>query len=135
VSVVEEFDWSGYLRLAEDLSSKADPASLRSAVSRTYYFVYHLALKRAEANGFKAIRGEGIHAQLWRLFDASPEPACKRLGRIAGRLKGKRQQADYEGYFPRLEAEVPGVIADAREFTARLAELALRHPNPGSVRF
>ena len=135
MSVDEQFDWSGYLRLAEELGSRQDQASLRSAISRTYYYVYHLALKRAEANGFKALRGEATHTQLWRLFDASPEPACKTIGRIAVRLKGKRQQADYNGYFPRLEGEVPGVIADARDFAARLDKLPSRFPNPGSVRY
>ena len=36
--------------LAEELGQRTDEASLRSALSRAYYFVYHLALQRAEAN-------------------------------------------------------------------------------------
>lgn len=135
MSVDEPFDWSGYLSLAEELGDRPDRASLRSAISRTYYYVYHLGLKRAEDNGFKALRGEATHSQLWRLFDASPEPACKTIGRIAGRLKGKRQRADYDTYYPRLDEEVLGVIADARDFVSRLDRLPFRFPNPGSVRY
>lgn len=33
------FDWSGYLDLALELQKRPDEASLRSAISRAYYFV------------------------------------------------------------------------------------------------
>lgn len=47
------FSWSDYLSLAEELGKSVDEASLRTAVSRIYYYVYHLALSRAESNGFR----------------------------------------------------------------------------------
>ncbi len=128
------FDWSAYLTLAEELAIRADEASLRSALSRAYYYVYHLALKRAQTNGFKAVPGEGTHIQLWRLFSQSPESACKHLAQIAGRLKEKRERADYELVFVRLREEVPQLLADARDFAKRLANLQDRHPSPSSVR-
>ncbi len=73
------FDWSGYLKLAEELGNRPDEASLRSALSRAYYYVYHLALNRAEANRFQPLQGEGTHTQLWRLYKKNPEPACQAL--------------------------------------------------------
>ncbi|MDX1983588.1 MAG: hypothetical protein SFV51_25170 [Bryobacteraceae bacterium] len=100
------FDWSTYLALAEELGAREDEASLRSAISRAYYFVYHLALQRAEANDLKASPGEPSHRQLWRLFDESPETACRKLGVIATRLKQKRERADYEPVFVRLWAVI-----------------------------
>ena len=57
VIMAEQFNWYGYLQLAEELGKRSDEASLRSALSRAYYYVYHLALERAEANDFKPIQG------------------------------------------------------------------------------
>ena len=132
--MAEQFNWSGYLHLAEELSKRSDEASLRSALSRAYYYVYHLALERAEANDFKPIHGEGTHTQLWRLFILSPEPACKQLAILAGRLKEKRERADYNKNFSRIEEEVPEVLLDAHNFAAQLEKLPTRHPNQASLR-
>jgi uncharacterized protein (UPF0332 family) len=128
------FDWLEYFRLAEELGRHTHEASLRSAISRAYYYVYHLGLARAEANAYRAVAGEGTHAQLWRVFSASPEPDCQRLAAIAVRLKEKRERADYENYFARIAEEVPIMLADATEFAALLNRLAARHPNPRSMR-
>jgi len=128
------FDWSEYLRLADELGGRTDEASLRSAISRAYYYVYHLALSRAEANAYKPLPGEGKHIQLWRVFSGSPEPDCQRLAVIAGRLKEKRERADYENYFIRIADEVPVVLTDARDFANLLNRLPARHPSPSSMR-
>lgn len=132
--VAAPFDWADYLALAEELGKRTDEASLRSALSRAYYYVFHLALTRAEANSFKPISGEGTHTQLWRLFKENPEPTCWKLAEIAGRLKEKRERADYQQYFARIEEEVPALLSDAHDFAARLDKLPARHPNPASVR-
>jgi|SRR5690242_6851275 len=128
------FNWSEYFRLASELATQQDEASLRSALSRAYYYVYHLALQRAEANNFRAIQGEASHKQLWRVFSGSPEPECQRLATIAERLKEKRERADYNGHFPRIAEEVPALLQDAQDFARRLRVLDSRHPNPGSQR-
>jgi uncharacterized protein (UPF0332 family) len=127
------FDWSEYLKLAEELGKRADEASLRSAISRAYYYVFHLALKRAEANDFTFVTG-GMHTQLWRVFSESPEPDCRRLGAIAGRLKNRRERADYTPTFARVDEEIPGTLADAKDFAALLVRLPARHPNPKAMR-
>lgn len=128
------FNWLDYLTLAEELSRRQDEASLRSAVSRAYYYVYHLALQRAKANDFIARPDEGTHKQLWRLYNGSPEAACQSLARIANRLKERREQADYNPAFEHSEEEVAELIEDARKFSEKLTELPARHPNPRSVR-
>lgn len=127
------FAWSQFLSLSEELGTRADEASLRSAISRAYYYVYHLALKRAVENGFIVVAG-GVHIQLWRLFLENPEPDCKRLGTIAGRMKRQRERADYEDVFARLGEEVTPMLADAREFASILLRLPARHPNPKAMR-
>jgi uncharacterized protein (UPF0332 family) len=107
------FDWYEYFRLADELGQRTDEASLRSAISRAYYFVYHLALNRAQANNFNLKLDEFTHAQLWLLFSGNPEPECQRLAVIANRMKEKRVRADYRPSFARIDEEVPTIIADA----------------------
>lgn len=128
------FDWSGFLRLAEELGKRADEASLRSALSCVYYYVYHLALSRAEANQFKPLPGEGTHTQLWRVFSTNPEPDCRKLAAIALRLKEERERADYNPLYARVHEEIPHVPADAHDFATRLIKLPARHPNEKSRR-
>jgi hypothetical protein len=128
------FDWSEYLRLAEELGTREDDAALRSSISRAYYCVYHLALKRAEANNFKALKGEPTHVQLWRVFSENPDPDCRRLGELGARLKENRRRADYDAFYARIADEVPAIINDAKDFAIRLGRLPARHPNPASRR-
>src|SRR5271167_1096060 len=128
------FGWSRYLTLADELGSRSEEAALRSAVSRVYYYVYHLALERAERNGFAPTRGESTHVQQWRLFKKSPEPTCLNLAEIALRLKERRERADYNNSFVRLAEEIQPLLTDARTFAAMLNRLAPRHPDPASVR-
>ena len=128
------FDWAEYLKLAQELGARTDEASLRSAASRAYYYVYHLALQRAESNDFQIRSGEGTHTQLWRCFSANPEPDCQRLAQIAGRLKEKRERADYNHYFARIDEEVPSLLADAQRFALLLSRINPRHPNQRSQR-
>lgn len=128
------FDWSQYLALAEELGARHDEAALRSSISRAYYYVYHLALTRAEANSYKPERGESTHVQLWRMFSGSPDPSCKHLAVIAERLKEKRERADYNKLYARIAEEVPRLLQDARDFAALLAGVPRRLPSPTSIR-
>lgn len=130
----QSFDWTQYLRLAEELSARSEESCLRSSLSRAYYCVYNVALMRAEQNGFRREKGESAHSQLWRLFSESPVRECTDLGQIALRLRDKRQRADYEANYRRINEEVDQVLADARRFIEKLQNLPARHPNPNSVR-
>jgi uncharacterized protein (UPF0332 family) len=127
---LQPFDWSEYLKLAEELAKRTENSALRTAMSRAYYYVYHLALDRALANGFQVKRSEGTHIQVWKTFSGSPEPACRKLAEIAGRLKEKRERADYSNYYKRLSDDVPDVLQDAKDFAAKLAVLPSRFPKP-----
>jgi hypothetical protein len=128
------FDWLGYFELAHDLAAQDKEACHRSSLSRADYYVYNIALARAEGNGFTSIPGESTHVQLWRLYCKSPEPQCIHLGQIALRLKEKRERADYKPLYPRVHEEVLEVLKDAQDFALRLGKLPSRFPNPKSVR-
>ncbi len=130
----EPFEWRDYTVLAVELGNRADEASLRTAISRAYYFVYHLALERARRNGFTSAREGSTHQELWQLFKGSPEPNCMHLAQIGMRLKAKRQRADYELTFARIADEVEPVLAAAEDFESILRLVPERLPNPASVR-
>ena len=119
------FDWSEYFALANELGKRDDEASLRSAI---------LGLARALANGYQRVSGEPSHVQMWKLFADSPEGLCQKLAQIAKRLKQKRERADYDTIFPRIDEEVPAMLADAQRFADLLVTLPQRHPNPRSQR-
>jgi len=129
------FDWNNFLEVAERLSTQQDEASLRIAVSRAYYCIYNLAKKRAVSNGYQRKNGESSHAQMWRVYSLSPDSICKKLSTIGERLKEKRERADYEDQeYVRVDEEAKQAIADARSFIRQLDGLALRLPNPQSMR-
>ena len=129
-----EFEWRDYFELAIRLSANKDEASLRSAVSRAYYYVYHLALARAESNGYNPTRESGSHIDMWRVYLGNPVSECLKLGSIGERMRKRRSDADYRQTFPRLEEEVRGVLADAEQFADSLSKLDLRHPKQSSQR-
>jgi uncharacterized protein (UPF0332 family) len=130
----QPFDWTGYSALANELAARADEASRRSAISRAYYYVYHLALARAAGNGFEITAGEASHKQLWRNYSDSPEPNCRKLAEIAKRLKEKRERADYNTFYPRIDDEINELMNAAQDFAARLVVLPPRFPDPAHVR-
>jgi uncharacterized protein (UPF0332 family) len=130
----QKFDWIGYYNLATQLAAIADEASLRSAISRAYYYVYHLAFDRACSNGFQIRDGESSHKQLWRTYSESPLSDCKELGVIGNRLREKRARADYNDAYPRLSDEVPGLLTDAKTFEMQLKALNPRFPDPDHMR-
>jgi hypothetical protein len=124
------FDWSQYLALASELGARKEEACLRSSLSRAYYYVYHLALKRAQDNDFTLKLDEGTHHQLWAIYSGNPEPDCQRLATIANRMRDRRVRADYWDSFARIAEEVSGTLSDAADFENVLRRLPERHPKP-----
>jgi len=124
----EPFDWSEYQKLADELARRPEESCLRTAIGRAYYYVFHLAKKRVEANGFYIIRGADTHKQVWEKYNNSLEFDCKKLGEIANRLKEKRLRADYEEHYARIADDLQIVLTEARDFAARIARLHPRFP-------
>jgi len=124
----DPFDWPDFLLLADELSARPEESCLRTAIGRAYYYAYHLARQRVLANGFDISRGGDTHKQIWEKFGNSPEPACKKLYARATTLKEKRQRADYEKHYARIQDEFPAVLDLARKFATELSALPARHP-------
>ena len=124
------FDWNQYLELAKKLAVEtSDDASLRSAISRSYYCVFNIARARAEANSFRVKDDAGSHEQIWSLYGRNDsDPGCLKLATIGPRLKRRRVKADYRPFVFKLDQEVADAIADAEEIISTLAELAKELP-------
>jgi uncharacterized protein (UPF0332 family) len=91
------FDWDNFLILAKELAKSNDEASLRTAISRTYYAVYWKARLQLEKEGFVISgRGKGTHEQVWEEFDRRQGTTNKAIFRAGDELKRNRVKADYK---------------------------------------
>jgi hypothetical protein len=131
----ERFDWKDYLALAKKLAAEKDAASLRSAISRGYYYVFHIALDRAKDNNYEYVVQTGTHKSMWQVYLGSPVFDCQKLGTMGQRLQRERERADYDDYLPKLADTTAKVMAEVENFAKILATVDARHPKQSSQRF
>jgi len=128
------FDWTNFLHLAEELATRADEASKRTAISRAYYFVFHVAFSRAELTAGPFQVGEGSHRWCWDKYATTyvrtRDKICNELWLAGDRIKRRRIKADYKEDLPRLDDEVIWTLEEAHQFIANLADLDARYPLP-----
>lgn len=98
-------DETGFLDVADDLSSGSREADWRSAISRAYYAAFHKARWLLRRNGFTVPRGDQAHAYLWRRLSNSGHPDVNRVGQSLNEMRGVRNTADYD-FDLRLEQDV-----------------------------
>lgn len=116
----QPFDWSEYQKLAQELVSQSGESYLRTAISRAYYYVYHLARERLIKNHFEK---SYTHREVWNSFNGSNDLRCRKLFEIAKRLKEKRESADYKSSYPHIEKDAPAMVAFAAQFAIDLSQL------------
>ncbi len=123
------FDWQEYLRLAQNLSTNTDEASKRTSISRAYYFVFHLASKRAIDNGYPP--GTANHQGLWAHYqkDMSSRDA-RQLATLGTTMKNVRVLADYKAVVPSLQDQMEQQLRDAADFLLKLNALPPGSPPP-----
>ena len=111
-----------FLRLAESWANRSTEAEWRSAVSRAYYSVFHVARQLLSQCGFEVRKGDQAHAYLWRRLSNCGVPEVRHAGRELQNLRGDRNVADYDMHvgFPQAHAKA------AVELAHETAE-ALRH--------
>ena len=125
------FDWANYLILAQQLATKADEASMRTAISRAYYCVFNIAFARAESTVGKKSVGETFHKWCWDQCKNTPDQVCRQLGIDGERMKWKRVKVDYyKADIPRLDDEVKRMLQEAGQFLQDLGNLNPRYPSP-----
>jgi len=129
-----EFNWTQFLNLAEQLSRNADEASQRSAISRAYYFVYHVANDRAVANLYKRPEDGTSHNSLWSYYERNNNEECRRIAIIGRRLHQRRVRADYNNNYPRISEEMVEVILSAQRCASIMESLPPQFPEDPPAR-
>ena len=102
------FDWTGFLLLAEALQSSPDApgppeAAFRSAASRAYYAAFHCALNRACKEGYTPYYSGSDHEKVQAHFrDYRPSDQIRRKVALElDRLYDHRRKADYSDVLDR----------------------------------
>ncbi len=121
------FDWSDYLKLANQLAAKPDEASQRSSISRAYYCVYHKAAERAASTGCVDRRS---HWRLWDVYGHNTDRVCRKLYDIGSRMKKERVAADYDPAATRIAERMNIQLSRANNFLNVLSALAPGLPVP-----
>ncbi|GIW39471.1 MAG: hypothetical protein KatS3mg076_0048 [Candidatus Binatia bacterium] len=110
------FDWRDFLELARALEAEAGAgafpeAAKRSAVSRAYYAAFCWARDYAERQlGFRATKRPRDHSDLRKHFSAQGK---QKLASDLDRLRGWRNQCDYESHVDHLELAVEQALSVA----------------------
>ncbi len=106
------FDWSEYLKLAQELAGDAanspnGEAKLRSSVSRAYYAAFCKArnhLRDIDGNQMllKDPPTVNVHTYVRNQFKNSSDKSRKKIGNDLNRLRLHRNKVDYEDIVPGL---------------------------------
>ena len=89
------FDWNEYARLADELSKREDEASLRTAISRLYYSVYHQARDYLLEENVPLSTTDSSHKVVWKTY-LRMGGSCGAVGRSGERIHDNRRKADYD---------------------------------------
>lgn len=91
---MDEFDWEQFLFLAEQLTKDTPTeAELRTAISRTYYAVFHIAVNKiVEIDSSFEYSRWNIHKKILDWFERKSILTYTRIKRMSD----ARKQADYE---------------------------------------
>lgn len=124
------FDWQSFLELAEALRQCAedsqDPslaeASLRSSISRAYYAAFHAAKSYIEKTEVMSpFRGKtNDHGAAIDYLQSHSDHQLRKMGEQLGRLRRRRNNADYDVH-PRItDKHAEGAIRNARDIVDAL---------------
>jgi uncharacterized protein (UPF0332 family) len=85
-----------FLTQAQRLVIMTGEEDWRSAVSRAYYSVFHVAREFMDSLGFTVPQADRAHAYLWLRLQNCGESALEQLGRDLQDLRRQRNYADYD---------------------------------------
>ena len=114
------FDFAGFLDLADDLVTRTDEAAWRSAISRAYYAVLHVAFQALPLSIRATISHRATHRDVWQLYTMSSVQVCRQVGHAGIRLRDVRVDADYRVVPAVTQAQARRLVVEARETLDRL---------------
>jgi hypothetical protein len=89
-------DARDFLSLAGRLAGGSAPAELRTAVGRSYYAVFNVALETLRGLGFAVGRGAAAHGEIQKCLGASGNAAIVAVASKLNDLHKHRNRADYQ---------------------------------------
>ena len=113
-----------FLDVADELVMGPHESHWRSAVSRAYYAVFHVAATLLEQCGFAVPPADRAHAYLWMRLSKSIHPDVVEAGRRLDDLRRARNQADYGLRRPYAHAEAVGFVQRAADILRILEDAA-----------
>ncbi len=113
-----------YLELAAEWVNGDREGEWRSAVSRAYYAVFHVASQLLTQAGFAVPDSERAHAYLWRRLANSGHPDVQRAGNDFAFLRSMRNRADYDMNRPFTQAVALGQVQVALDLVPLLRLVA-----------
>jgi len=130
------FDWSEYLNLAQELaatnsdSSPNREAKLRSAISRAYYSTFGLAqnyLREIDKDPILFSKNRNINKHQYVaeafIYHRSKNKNMVKIGENLSRLRGIRNNADYEDTMFNLPTQATSALKLADNIIALLSNL------------
>jgi hypothetical protein len=114
------FEFSNFLDLAERLQTSGDEASLRSAISRAYYAIMHVAYQALPTALRAGIANRNTHRDVWQFYSRSSVSVCRQIGHAGIRLRDARVAADYRSIPQVSEAQAERLVVHARDTMTRL---------------
>ncbi len=117
-------DETGFLALADELSTGSRQADWRSAISRAYYAAFHKVRGILLQGGFRVPGSERTHAYLWLRLSNSGHPDVSNAGVYLKQLRRIRNEADYDFSRPINEAAAVYHVQVATDIIQLLDDLS-----------
>ncbi len=121
------FEWSDFLPLAEELTAvdlnANREACLRTAISRAYYAVFGIARQHARTLRLVTRQSAAEHGEIATFYTKRYGETGEKIAIALGRLRNRRNAADYDDDFADVEDICLLSIEDARDLLRLLATL------------
>ena len=114
------FEFAAFLDLAEELATRTEEAAWRSATSRAYYAVLHVAHRTLPPPLRATITSRDTHRLTWRFYTASSVQVCQQVGHAGLRLRDSRVDADYRPFPAISSVQALHHVTRARQAMERL---------------
>jgi hypothetical protein len=99
-----------FLDVAYDLVIGGKEAEWRSAVSRAYYPVFHVAMRLLRQCGFTVPRADQAHQYPWQRLANSGHPDVRNASNDSFHLRKIRNHADYDLLRPVPQSTASGFV-------------------------
>jgi uncharacterized protein (UPF0332 family) len=121
------FEWSDFLAVADALliaeSDVHREASLRTAIGRAYYAAFGVARGRARSVRLATRRSAAEHGEVAAFYAKQYGERGEEVAIVLGRLRNRRNAADYDDELADVEAVCNLSIEDAHNLLTLLATL------------